>query len=308
MRIAILGGAGAMGGLFGAYLAKANKEVFLIDVRRDAVESMAVKGLRIDDKTGGSQVIRVQAQTDPAQVGPVDLVVVFVKCMHTEAAIRSAEPLLGPETVVMTLQNGWGNAARLAEIAGKERILTGLTYHSSTVLGPGHLHHTGEGLTIIGELNGNVSRRLKRIGEVFGSAGIEVTLSDNITKDIWKKLMMTVCLLPIHALLRFESGKLIEHEGALQLMRGLLHEAVIVAKGQGIDLDEEEHWEIMVEAEKHYGGAKGSMLQDIENRRRTEIDVISGAIVEAGKRLNIPTPYNQVMVWLVKSLEETFDS
>ncbi|MCI0623932.1 MAG: 2-dehydropantoate 2-reductase, partial [Acidobacteria bacterium] len=280
----------------------------ILFVRRDAVESMATKGLRIDDKKGGTQVIRVQAQTDPAKVGPVDLVVVFVKCMHTEAAIRSAEPLLGPETVVMTLQNGWGNAARLAEIVGKERIVTGLTYQSSTVLGPGHLRHTAEGPTIIGELNGDISHRLERIGEVFSSAGIEVTLSKNITKDIWEKLLMTVCLLPIHALLRFESGELIKHEGALQLMRGLLHEAVIVAKAQGIDLDEEKHWEIMVETEKNYAGAKASMVQDIENRRRTEIDVISGAVVEAGKRLNIPTPYNQVMVWLIKSLEETFDS
>jgi 2-dehydropantoate 2-reductase len=308
MRIAILGGAGAMGGLFGGYLAKAKKEAFLIDVRRDAVESMAAKGLRIDDRTGGSQLIPVQALTDPARVGPVDLVVVFVKCIHTEAAIRSAEPLLGPETVVMTLQNGWGNAARLAEIVGKERIVTGLTYQSSTLLGPGHIHHTAEGPTIIGELNGIASRRLERIREVFSSAGIEVTLSENITKDIWEKLLMTVCLLPPAALLQFESGKLIEHEGTLQLMRGLLHEAVIVAKAQGIDLDEKKHWQIMVETEKNYAGAKASMVQDIENRRRTEIDVISGAIVEAGRRLNIPTPYNQVMVWLVKSLEETFTS
>jgi len=297
-----------MGGLFGGYLAKAKKEVFLIDVKRDAIETMAAKGLRIDDKTGGSQVVPVHAQTDPAKVGPVDLVIVFVKCMHTEAAIRSAKPLLGPETVVMTLQNGWGNAARLGEIVGKERIVTGLTYQSSTLLGPGHIHHTVEGLTIIGELNGDITRRLERIKELLNSAGFEVTLSGNITKDIWEKLLMTVCELPPAALLRFEVGKLIEHEGTFQLMRGLLHEAVIVAKAQGIDLDEKKHWQIIVDTEKKYAGSKASMVQDIENRRRTEIDVISGAIVEAGKRVNIPTPYNQVMVWLVKSLEETFDS
>src|SRR5262249_9117826 len=117
---------------------------------------------------------------------------------------------------------------------------------------------------------------------------------------------LAACTLPTSALLGFTSGKLIEHEGTLQLMRGILHEAVIVAKAQGIDLDEAERWKAITAAEKHYAGAKASMLQDIEKRRRTEIDVVNGAIVEAGKRLNIPTPHNEDMVWLVKSLEETF--
>lgn len=307
MRIAILG-AGAMGGLFGGYLARAKNDVVLIDVWREAVESMTTTGLRIDNQLGASETIRVQAQTDPARVEPVDLVVVLVKCIHTVEAVRSAKPLLGPETVVVTLQNGWGNASRIAEIIGKERVLAGVTYHSATVLGPGHLRHTGSGATVIGELDGKISRRLEKIGETFSRAGLEVVLSENVTKEIWSKLLLAACTLPTSALLGFTSGKLIEHEGTLQLMQGILHEAVTVAKAQGIDLDEAERWQAITAAEKHYAGAKASMLQDIEKRRHTEIDVVNGAIVEAGKRLNIPTPHNQVMVWLVKSLEETFDS
>ncbi|MCI0423820.1 MAG: 2-dehydropantoate 2-reductase [Acidobacteria bacterium] len=307
MRIAIIG-AGAMGRLFGGYLASAGNDVTLIDVWREAVESMAANGLRIDDKWGGSQTVRVSAETDPAKVGQVELVLVLVKCMHTEAAIRSAGPLLSSQTMVLTLQNGWGNASRIAAIVGKERLLAGVTYHSSTVLGLGHVHHTEPGATFIGELDGKMSQRLKRIGEVFNRAGIEVTLSENVIKEIWSKLSLCACTLPTSALLGFNSGQLIEHQGTLELMRSLLHEAVAVAKMQGVNLDEEKYWEDMIGSLKRYPGSKASMLQDIEKRRRTEIDVVNGAIVEAGKRLNIPTPYNEVMVWLVKSLEETFES
>ena len=307
MRIAIIG-AGAMGGLFGGYLAKAGNDVTLIDVRREAVERMAADGLRIDDKSGHSQIVRVSAETDPGKVGQVDLVLVFVKCMYTEAAVRSAGPLLSSQTMVLTLQNGWGNASRIADIVGKERLLAGVTYHSSTVLGPGHVQHTEPGATFIGELDGKISQRLKRIGEVFNTAGIEVTLSENVIKEIWSKLLLCVCTLPTSALLRFASGQLIEHQGTLELMRSLLHEAVVVAKMQGVDFDEEKYWEYTTDSFKRYPGSKASMLQDVENRRRTEIDVINGAIVEAGKRQNVPTPFNSVMVWLIKSLEETFAS
>jgi 2-dehydropantoate 2-reductase len=307
MKIAILG-AGAMGGLFGGFLTKAGNDVILIDVWREAVESMRAKGLRIDNQREASEVIPVQAQTDPAKVGPVDLVVVLVKCVNTEKAVQSSKSLLGPETVVVTLQNGWGNASRIAKIVGAERVLAGVTYHSATVLGPGHLRHTGGGATYIGELSGNISNRLLGIGEIFKAAGLEVVLSENITREIWSKLLLAACTLPTSALLGFTSGKLIEHQGTMQLMRGILHEAIEVARAQGINLDETERWKAITDAEKHYAGAKASMLQDIENRRHTEIDVVNGAIVEAGKQLNIPTPHNEDMVWLIKSLEETFDS
>jgi 2-dehydropantoate 2-reductase len=119
-------------------------------------------------------------------------------------------------------------------------------------------------------------------------------------------LALNVCTLPTSALLRFYAGQLIQHEGTLALMRVLLQEAVAVANAQGIDLNFDERWINITGLLERATGAKASMLQDVENRRRTEIDVINGAIVEAGRRLNIPTPYNETMVWLVKALEETF--
>lgn len=306
MKIAVIGGAGAMGAVFGGRLARAGLEVTLLDVSRPAVEAINAGGLRLADKAGETQTIPVRATTDPAETGPVDLVLVFVKCYHTEAAIRSAAPLLGPQTAVLSLQNGWGNAPRIADIVGEARVLIGVTYNSATVLAPGRVQQAGQGATFIGELDGRPSERLERIAAAFTAAGLETTPRDDVLQVIWSKLALNVCTLPNSALLRFYAGQLIEHEPMLGLMRALLREVVAVANAQDIPLDFDERWEAITGLLARASGAKASMLQDVENSRRTEIDVINGAIVEAGQRLEIATPYNQAMVWLIRSLEETF--
>ena len=304
MKTAIIGGAGAMGSVFGGRLAQNSIDVTLLDVSRTAVDAINTTGLHLDDKAGQSQNIKVKAVTDPREVGPVDLALVFVKCYYTEAAVRAATPLIGSDTMVLSLQNGWGNAPRIAGIVGEEKVLLGVTYNSATVLGPGHVQHTGIGATFIGELNGGISDRLKRIVDLFNAANLETTASETVLETIWSKLALNVCSLPTSALLKFYAGQLIEHQGTLDLMSALLNETVAVAKAQNIALDYDERWQSITGLLEKATGAKASMLQDVEAARRTEIDVINGAIVEAGQRLNIPTPYNQAMVWLVKSLEE----
>jgi 2-dehydropantoate 2-reductase len=307
MRIALVG-AGAMGSVFGGLLVQAGEEVTLIDVWREAVDTINSQGLRVQEKSGETRTIRVRATTDPADVGPVDLVLVFVKCYHTEDAMRHAAPLLGPETAVLSLQNGWGNATRIAAIVGEERVLIGVTYHSATVLGPGYVQHAGRGMTFIGELNGTISDRLQRVAGAFNAAGIEVTPTPEVLRQIWSKLALNVCTLPTSALLRFYAGQLIQHAGTLNLMRSLLREVIAVAQAHEITLDFEERWEAITGLLERASGAKASMLQDVEKGRRTEIDVVNGAIVDAGRRLDIPTPYNDAMCWLVRSLEETFEA
>jgi 2-dehydropantoate 2-reductase len=306
MKIAVLGGGGAMGGLFGGWLADAGNEVTLIDVFTPAVEGINANGLILEEKDGSRRHVRVPASTRPDEVGPVDLVVNFVKCYHTETAIRSALPMLGPDTAVLSLQNGWGNAPRIAAIAGQERVLVGLTYHSATLVAPGHVKHPSLGTTFMGELNGQVSQRLQRAVDTFKAAGFETTLSTSILSEVWKKLALNVCTLPTAALLGFQAHELVEHEGMMATMRALLTEVVSVAGAQGIAIDFDERWDAITGLLRRAVGAKASMLQDVESRRRTEIDVINGAIVAAGREHGLPTPYNDTMVWLVRSLEETF--
>lgn len=302
-----------MGSVIGGALAKAGNDVTLIDVWREAIDAINATGLRVDDKAGNSETIRVRATDKPAEVGIVDLVLVFVKCYHTEVAVKNALPLIGSDTVMLSLQNGWGNGPRIASIVGKEKLLIGVCYHSASALGPGHALHSGTGMTFIGEWGRpNISqeefaKRCGWIAAVFSKAGIDITVTENVLKEIWSKLALNVCTLPNSALLRLRAPQLIQHEPMMELMRALLREVVAVANAQHIDLDFDERWEAITGLLKRLAPtAKGSMLQDVEKQRVTEIDVINGAVVEAGKKFNIATPYNQAMVWLMKSLEGTF--
>jgi 2-dehydropantoate 2-reductase len=301
MKIAVIG-AGAMGSVVGGLLAKSGNDVTLVDVWRDAVDSINSKGLRI-----GDEVVRLRATDNPSEIGAVDLAIVFVKCYHTETAVRNALPIIGPDTLVLSLQNGWGNGPRIAQIVGENKLILGVCYHSATVAGPGHVLHVGKGKTFMGELNGKLTKRLNQIVDTFNRAAIEVIATENVLKEIWSKLALNVCTLPTSALLRFYAPQLVQHDSMLELMRALLHEVIVVAQAQKIPLDFEERWEAITGLLKRCGpNAKSSMLQDVEKSRQTEIDVINGAIVEAGQRLSIPTPYNNAMLWMMKALEGTF--
>jgi len=306
MKIVILGGGGAMGGLFGGYLARAGEDVVLIDVARDAVAAINADGLAIEEKDGTVARIQVPASTDPAAVGTVDLIVTFVKCYHTEAAVRAAAPVTGPHTAFLSLQNGWGNGDRIASVAGKDRVMVGLTYHSATLLQPGRVKHPGSGITHIGELNGRQSKRLLETAAALRAAGFEVNVSSRILDEIWKKLALNICTLPTAALLRFFANELVRHDGTMALMKGLLDEVVAVAEAQGISLDREERWSAITGLLERAVGAKASMLQDVEAKRKTEIEVINGAIVDAGHKTGIATPLNESMVWLVTAMQEAY--
>ncbi len=306
MKIAVLGGAGAMGSALGARMAKGGNEVTLLDVSREAVETIQNRGLTIEDKFGQIETISIRASTDPASIRGADLVMVFVKCYHTKAAVESIARRLDANTTVLSLQNGWGNAPLIAGIVGEERTMAGVSYHSATLIKPGHVRHAGEGMTFIGELNGEMSQRLDRVAGCFRAAGLEVTATEAVLKEIWSKLALNACTLPASALLRFSAGQLVEHDEMLALMRAILKEVIAVAHARNIPLDETERWEAITGLLKRSASAKASMLQDVENRRRTEIDVINGAIVAAGRQCDVHTPHNETMVWLVKSLEHTF--
>jgi len=305
MKIAVIG-AGAMGSVMGAQLKAGGNDVTLIDVAREALDAINSRGLIVQDKTGTQQTVPIRATDKPAEVGPVDLILVFVKCYHTEAAVRNAAPLMGPDTMVLSLQNGWGNGPRIGAIVGEEKLLLGVCYHSATVLGPGHVLHAGKGMTFIGELNGSMTERLQSLAATFQKANIDVTATAHVLKEIWSKLALNVATLPTSATLRITAERLLDTPDMQQLMHGLLREVVAVAQAQKIPLDFNERWEAITGLLKKLApNTKGSMLQDVENRRRTEIDVINGAIVEAGRRFGIPTPYNDAMVWMVKALEKS---
>ncbi len=296
-----------MGSVIGGTLAQAGNDVVLVDVSKEIVDKIEQSGLRIEDKAGQTATIKLQATSDPGQVGVADLVIVFVKCYHTETAVRQAAPMLGPNTIVLSLQNGWGNAGVISKLTGPEKLLVGVSYHSAVLLAPGHVLHAGQGPTYLGEIDGTVSSRVNAIAQLFGSAGLSIIPSANVLREIWSKLALNAVTLPTSASIRVTADKLLRTPEMDRLMQELLTEVVAVACAQKISLDFEERWNAIRNLlNKLAPNTKGSMLQDVERRRRTEIDVINGAIVEAGSRLGLATPYNQSMLCLIKALEQSF--
>jgi 2-dehydropantoate 2-reductase len=306
MRIAILGGGGAMGGLFGGYLGRAGHDVALIDVSKDAIDAINAGGVAIEEKDGSTPAIKARATSDAASVGPVDLIINFVKCYHTEAAVTAAKPMLGRDTAVLSLQNGWGNAPRIAGVVGEDRVLVGLTYHSATLLGPGRVKHPGAGMTFVGELDGAETPRLRNAAAALREAGFETTISPRIRDEIWKKLALNACTLPTAGLLRFFAHELVAYDNAKTIMAAILKEVVAVAQAEGIALDYDERWQAITGLLARAVGGKASMLQDVEASRRTEIEVINGAIVDSGRRNGVATPVNDTMVEMIGALQAKY--
>lgn len=295
-----------MGGIFGAYLSRAGFDTHLIDVSAPAIAAINSDGLVVEEKDGSSQSYRVPATADTTSVGVADLIINFVKCYHTEAAIRSAHPMMGPDTVILSLQNGWGNVDRIAAVAGRERIVVGLTYHGGTLLGPGRVRHPGSGMTFVGELSGEMTPRLLAVDAALRAAGFETTPSGRILDEVWKKLALNCCTLPTSALLRFFAHELVAFPSAKEAMALILTEVVAVARAKGIALDYDERWAAITGLLEKAVGGKASMLQDVEANRQTEIEVINGAIAATGREAGVPTPVNDTMVALVSALQAKY--
>jgi 2-dehydropantoate 2-reductase len=302
VKIAVVG-AGAMGSIFGARFHDAGHETVLVDVSKPLVDKINADGVTIVPKDGGERTVRLPATTDPASVGPADLVVFFVKCYHTAAAAESARPLVGPETVVASLQNGWGNGDVLASVFPPQQVVIGVTYNSGTVLELGKVAHPGVGPTLMGHYEGDTSDGAARLAEAIADTDLEAQVVAPVRPEIWKKLILNAATLPTAALTGMNAGALTAHEPMHELVTDTAREAVAVARALGYDIDEDERVSYIHELLERAGPTRGSMLQDLEARRRTEIDVINGAVVRAADDTGVPVPLNRGFVALVKGWE-----
>jgi len=306
VNVAVIG-AGAMGGVWAARLAATGHEVTVVDVSAAIVGAINADGLTVEDKEGAVETARVYATSDPAEVGPVDAAFFFVKAHQTAAAAALAKPLVGPGTSVVSLQNGWGNADTLAGLFPPERLALGVTYHSAKVLGPGRVAHTATGPTFLGPyadaagLDGATT-----IGAAMTAAGIETTVSPAVKTEVWKKLILNCATLPTSALTRLQAGYLGQPGPLLELLDAIAAEATAVANAKGYEIDITERIETIHGLLGRGGAGKASMLQDVEGERKTEIEVINGAIVRAAGETGTEAPLNRAMVALVNGLERSW--
>jgi 2-dehydropantoate 2-reductase len=303
MKIAFLG-AGALGCAIGAALTEGGHETWLVDRFAAHVEAMSRDGLQVDDERG-TRRIAVRATTNPADAGPVDLVIVLVKSFHTDSAMRGALGLVGPHTVVLSLQNGLGHEDVLAGIVGRERVLAGKTYVGGVLRAPGQIQSgvTGK-LTIIGELDGRVTDRAKAIADAFNGAGLTTTVSDNILGTMWDKLLINVATGAITGITRLAYGPLYDEPVLKATSLAAIEEAMAAANAAGVALSitrADDAWKMA--AEGLPPTFKTSMLQSIEKGSATEIDFINGAVVRWGERLGVPTPVNATLVACIKGIE-----
>jgi 2-dehydropantoate 2-reductase len=300
----VIMGAGAMGSLFGGLLALSGEEVWLVEIREEHIQALVSTGLTVEER-GKRQVIPVHATKETASIGKADLVLFFVKAYHTEKAVSDALVLQKEETVFLTLQNGLGNEEAICKRVDPRKVILGVTNQGATLLGPGRIRHAGWGKTYIGELDGKVTDRVTRFAQVFTRAGIETEVSSNIQSLVWNKLLINVGINPVAALTGLKNGYLLDSPETLRLMEALVSEAMAVARKKGILIEGNPIEKVKAVAEATREN-RCSMGQDFDNRRKTEIDAINGAVVREAERLGISVPYNQVITDLVKVIEKTF--
>jgi 2-dehydropantoate 2-reductase len=305
MSIHVLG-AGALGCAMGGTLAAAGSNVTLIARSREHVEAINANGLVLRDADGGERVVKVAAATDARGLAPADLVIVLVKSFHTEAAIEGYQAALGEHTIVMSLQNGLGHEEVLARAVGRARLLAGKTYVGGVFLAPGVVRAGVQGkLTLIGEPDGGISERVRRVAAEFERAGLATTVSDNITGTIWDKLLVNTATGALSGITRLPYGRLYALPELEAVAVAAVAEAMAVAHALGVRLSITEPVQAWRLAGAGLGpGFKASMLQSLEKGSVTEIDFINGAVVTEGERLGIPTPVNRTLVACVKGIEK----
>lgn len=299
MRIGILG-AGAMGMLFGGYLSRENR-VWLIDVDRERVERINREGVAVEEKEGET-LFHPQAVTDSSSLPVMDLVIVFVKAMYTQSALETNRHLLGENTYLMTLQNGAGHEHKLLPFADREHVIIGSTQHNSSVAGSSRVRHGGGGKTSIGLLSGD-SRAIAPIAENFTRCGFECATSDQVQKQIWSKLFLNTSASSLTAVLQVPLGFILDDPYACSLMEKLAREAVATANAEGLDFTEEEVLESIKTVLSNGKGGYTSIYADIKNGNRTEVDTISGSVVEAAREKDIPVPCHETIVTLIHAME-----
>ena len=302
MKIAVVG-AGAMGSLFGAMLAEAGNEVWLYDVWVEHVQAINTDGLAIEWE-GKTRTLRIEATTDPEQIGQAELIIIFVKSTHTAAAAEAARKVAGAAGAVITLQNGMGNADILAEFIDPERVLAGTTSHGATILGPGRIRHAGAGATTIGAWTATKQgrKRASRVADFFTGIGIDSEAVDDVRSVLWNKLLINIGINAITALTAIKNGRILDLDITRNLSRKAVEEAMEIAGRLNIKVrqDAVDHVYAVADAT---AANRSSMGQDVDNRRQTEIGTINGYIVREAKRLGMAVPVNETLTALIETLQ-----
>jgi len=302
MKIAIIG-AGSMGAFFGARLLQAGHTVTLVTRREAHAAQMNRHGLLIATEMG-TERIPVQAVHDMRQVEPPEWVLFCVKAYDTQAAADAWAAVDRGTATLITLQNGLGNADILASQFGPERVLAGTTSTGCTSLGDGQLQLNHLGQVQLGAMSPLGQARLQQAVAALNAAGLPALADQDIRRTLWAKLFVNVGINALTALTGRRNGQLLDAGETQELMELLVAEAVTVARAAGLEFDLRAVLQQVFAIARATGNNRSSMLQDIERGRRTEVDMINGAVVTTAQRLGLAAPVNQTLRLLVKTVEK----
>jgi 2-dehydropantoate 2-reductase len=290
MKIAIMG-TGGVGGYYGGLLAQGGHDVTFI-ARGAHLAAIQENGLQVKSIHGDFHVKPAQATDDPAQIGPVDLVVFCTKTYSIDAAAQQIKPLVGPETTVLPLENGIDAANRIGAMVGMEHMLGGVTWISSAVESPGVIKQVSQfRRVVIGELDGQVTSRAQAVHKAFEDTGITADLSENVLKILWTKFVFISVASSLGSLTRLPIGDYRSVPEAREMMTNLMREVEAIARAQGVELDQDVVQKSLDFVDNAAPQIKPSMQLDVEAGRRSELEAMIGVVGRKGRELGVPTPF-----------------
>ncbi len=289
---AVVVGAGGTGGYFGGLLARAGHD-FTFIARGAHLEALRTRGLTVESRLAGTFTLPVRATDDPGELGPVDLILFCVKTYDTDAAAESIRPLIHPETMLLSLQNGVDNEERIARAAGRSSGIGAAAYVVSAIKGPGVVAQTaGPGRIVLGELGGGASARTEQLRDVLQEAGIAADLHPDIRVVLWQKFLFICAFSGVTTLTRLPIGAVLADPATHALFRGASEEVEAAARACGIDPPADCVEQALATAAAAEPWASSSLYRDLAGGRRLELESLNGEVVRRGREHGIETPLN----------------
>lgn len=300
MRVCVIG-AGAMGSVFGGLLAHVGHDVTFVDTWEENVAAINASGVHLDGVKGELRIPATALVGLPHGL-EADLAMVWTDANNTRRAAVTAAAALAPDGFAITLQNGIGNVETLIEVLGKPRVAAGSSMCSAAMRGPGHASFTHMGMTSVGEIDGGGSARVERLREALAQARFEVRVHPDIMSLVWSKFAHNCAVNAICATTGLRVGEVARVAALDRFQDHVIDEILAVTQAKGVTLDDPDfRAHVKAHCWKKYN--RPSMLQHIEAGKRTEIDALNARLVDEGRRLGVPTPYNDALACLLKGVE-----
>ncbi len=300
MKILIIG-AGAMGSIYGGHLSL-NNDVYIVDKNADVIDKINKNGLKIFEDNI-DVVYNPKGVLSTKEIGEVDLVILFVKSMFSKTALEENRNVIGKNTYILTLQNGAGHETIIEQFVPKDRIIIGTTEDNGATLDLGYVKRGGNGNTNLGMIAEDNFNMLSKCKDSFNSCGFNCKIYDDIRNLIWDKLFTNISLSVVTGILQVPIGYIATNEYAWNMTKKLIHEAILVAEAMGMVFDEEEIVERIRQTSLKSPDGLTSIYMDLKNGRKTEVDTISGAVINSAKEVFVEVPTHRFVVDFVHAME-----